>query len=443
MTLYLLKDRPSASAMLEGASKVIAVLQREFGRYPFGEFAVAEVPREPAERAGFLGVGFVGFFLARSDYLDSAGFDVSYFGHETAHQWWPYVVAQRGGTQDLMMTEALAQYGGLRATEAIEGSMAAERHRRSGLRNGLRLMAAGYDYPLGKLRDDDASYDLSDSKGYLVYDLLSRTLGRERFQRAMRYITHRHAFASVTWEQFRSSIEVSSGRNLSTFFRQWFDRPGAPDLALDWSQHGPELSITVVQRGEPYDLHVPIQVEYADGSATRRVMRTSSARTVLLIAAQAPVYAVRLDPHAELFRANTEFNEEAKATRYWTLGNQHWNHGRTDEALKAFTDGLAHLPEPDAYGAEFLLHTYNGWIKEEAGDLDAARQEYEATLRAPTRSSEKLPILYLNLARVAQRQGDRVRAESAVQGVLAAELAVGQVTGKSCAAKDLLREPKG
>ena len=140
-----------------------------------------------------------------------------------------------------------------------------------------------------------------------------------------------------------------------------------------------------------------------------------------------------------MFHATPEEKPEAEGMRYFTRGNLQWNFNQTDEALKTFQEGLQHLPEVDAYGVEFILRMHIGWIHQEANRLDKAKREYELALAQTIRPSNYLPRLYLNVAKIAQEQGDRQRAVWAAQNVLITERSLGQDTGRSRQARELLR----
>lgn len=440
ITLYLFKHHSIGEEMLAGTARIMDLLEKEFGAYPFGEFAIVESPTAASRGAGFLGVGFQGFFLARSDYLERNNFEAWFFGHEMTHQWFPYLVQYKGDGSSLMMDEALAHYGGLRAVEEITGSAAAERFRRDGGRDALRLMAAGYDYPLGSLPDDRAAYSLSNSKGFFIYDMLARTIGREKFRAALRNVTRKYAYGALTWNDFLAEIERAAGQNLTWFYDQWFNRPGAPILTLQWSQANGSLKYTIVQGKPAYRLAIPIQIEFSDGTTIMHEAQVNNEKKEFAHKVNKPVHAVRLDPHYNLFYAPPEQKAEAEALRYFTRGNSLWNFDQTDEALKTFQEGLQHLPEPDAYGAEFILRMYIGWIHQEANRFEDAKREYELSLTQPVRLNDYLPRLYLNVAQVAKEQGDRQRVVWAARSVLSVELALGKETGRSRQAKELLGE---
>lgn len=440
ITLYLFKHYPREDEMLAGMSRIMGVIENEFGPYPFEEFAIVESPTGPSQGAGFLGVGFNGFFLARSDFLARNTFDLWYFGHELTHQWFPYLVGHKGAGSDLMMTEALAHYGGLRTLEEIAGSAAAEGFRRDGGRDALRLMAAGYDYPLSSLPDDHAAYSLSNTKGDLIYDMLSRTIGRSRFRKAVRNVTSKYAYGELAWEEFLGEIERASGQDLGWFYKQWFDRSSAPVLTLQWNQENGFLKYSIGQEKPAYRLVVPVQIEFSDGTATMQEAQVRNEKEDFSLKLTKPVHAVKLDPFYQVFHTTAEQKAEAQALHYFTRGKLLWNNNETDEALKTFQEGLQHLPEVDASGVEFLLRLHIGWIHQEAKRLDEARKEYELALAQPIRSRDDLPRLYLNMAKIAKEQGDDVFATQAARNVIATEHAIGPETGKSRQARELLSE---
>jgi len=438
ITLYLFKHHQREDEMLLGTSRIMEVLEKEFGPYPFGEFAIVESATAPSQGAGFLGVAFNGFFLARSDFLERNTFDLWYFGHELTHQWFPYLVGHKGPGTDTMMTEALAQYGGLRALEELAGSATAEHFRREGGRDALRLMAGGYDYPLGSLPDDPAAYTLSNTKGDFVYDMLARAVGRDKFRKAIQNVTSRYAYGALTWDDFLQEIQRASGQDLAWFYDQWFTHTGAPVFTLQWNQAGGDLNYTIGQEKPAFRLALPVQVEFSDGTAIMQDAQVKSEKDNFSLRVSMPVHAVRLDPHYSVFHATPEQKAEAVALHDFARGKLMWNHNQTDEALKTFQEGLQHLPEVDAFAVEFMLRLHIGWIHQEAKRFDEAKHEYELALALPTRSKEDLPRLYLNMAKIAKEQGDSRATARAVQGVIATEHSLGPETAKSRQARQLL-----
>ncbi len=438
VSLYLLQNHPREDEMLRREVANMALLQTVFGPYPFGEFAIVEVPSAPAQEAGFLGLSQQGFFLGRSDMLARDKIDVAYFAHELGHQWFPYLVTRAGDGSDLMMTEALAHYGAIQAVEKELGSAEGEQFRSDLTRDALSLMAAGFDYPLSKLPDDRPALPLSNRKGGLVYDMLARTIGRDRFHAALIKMTSRHRYGSLTWTAFLNEISKESGQNLEWFYRQWLDRPGAPIVSLEWDQSGSTLKYTVLQQGAPYRLTLPVQIEFADGSSTAREVRTSKQSETFALKVGHVVHAVRLDPHRTVFRATPEEWAEALSKAAYTKGRLQWDSNETAKALLTFREGLRNLPKPDPYGVEFLLRTHLGWIAQEAGDNAGARKEYRRALQLSVRSPEFLPQVYWNLAKILEQEKDCVGALLSAKGVIDSEISARNVTSRTKRATDMI-----
>jgi len=427
--VLLLEKRPFADDLADVAVRTIGVLEREFGPYPYSDFAIVEVPTEPAAQSGFIGAAYTGYMLVRSDFLASTKADVGHFGHEIGHQWWGVSVQRSGDAGDYMLDEALAQYGALRAVEEISGAEAAGSFRsgKAGLggeENGLRLIAAGFTYPLGRLPHEAAAYALSDAKGYLTYDLLSRTMGADRFRSALAEITREYRNSEVGWEEFLRRLQVHAHQDLGWFYNQWFGRKDAPIVELRW-QRDTALRVTLLQRGDPYRLALPVVVEYADGSSQVHWLDTSSDSTTVALPADQPVVRLLLDPRNLVFHATVEEWNRARSLVPFTRGRLLWDHGDAAGAEAAFLGGLDSVPVPDVAGLEFLLRLHIGWIAEEAGQPDKARRQYQKAAQLAARPPEMLARLYWNFSKLARQRGDLATARWAATQVLAADAANG------------------
>jgi hypothetical protein len=442
VTLYLLRDRPYAEALVRVCRDTLRVLENEFGPYPFEEFAVMEAPTEPAQKSGFIGAAYEGFMLVRSDFLDEKEADVAHFGHEIGHQWWGLLVQKTGDKGEFMLDEALAQYGALRTVEELDGPLAAERFRRGidglgGARDAARLMAAGFDHPLGELPLTNAAYKLSDSKGYLVYSLLARTAGRDAFRSALARVTRRYAFSSITWEQLLAEVQGSTSVDLRGFYAEWFARPGAPVLASAWKQEGGVVKVTVEQTGPIFRLTIPVQIELDDGAVIRTHVDLLGARTEVSVPAPRPVYAVRLDPRFEVLHFTPRDKAEAEALADVTRAKLVRKQGKNAEAQDLLVAGLARLPEVDAFGVELALRLELASLHKDEKRLDDAARELALALALPVRPDDLLALLYLRVAEVADLRGDRKRRDWAARKVIDAEASLG-ASSRSREARALL-----
>lgn len=287
--VYYLSARETARSDGDRATAILRALEAEFGPHPFGGFAVVEVPTADAERAGFAGASADGLIMASSDFV-SQPFNTAYYGHEIGHQWWGVTVRPTGPRGTWMLSEGMAQFGSLRAVEAIEGAAIAERYRRDeypgylghGGKLYFRTVAQGHDTALATLPPDaEWSRDLADSKGFMAWNALSLEIGRPAFRRILSDITARFATDRITWDQFLREVNRGAGRDLSWFYSQWFDRPGAPEWRLGTTDSAGVPRRAIRQTGAPY--RVTVRVDVTSERCARRTIPIELRETVTLL----------------------------------------------------------------------------------------------------------------------------------------------------------------
>jgi hypothetical protein len=320
---YLLRPRPNMEQYLAGAAKILDVLAQEFGPYRFREFALVEIPRELAQKAYFNAATVQGFAFVNSNAfnLPASEFNaiLEWYGHEFSHLWWPNTVALKrpGGRY---MEEALAEYGGLRVVETVAGAAAAEQYRRTGYAPDpiysaleyFKLVGAGFDHRLADLPAGPKARDLAYNKGFLVWDMLAREVGRENFRRILHGIIGRYAFRELTWSEFRRALEAGAGgRDLKWFFEQWFERTGAPEWQLTWRQEGARVRGAITQGSPYYRARLEVGVLGSEGQSVVREVKVSGARTEFTLPVKFRARSVTLDPHYLVLRWTPEYRAAA------------------------------------------------------------------------------------------------------------------------------------
>ncbi len=326
IVLYLLRPRENAASYINGSAKVLKALTQEFGDFPHPQFAIVEVPTEQGEQAGFGGASVDGFIISNTEFLDK-DFNTAYFGHEISHQWWGNLFRNRAGALEglWMLSEGLAQYGSLRAVEALEGETAAAEYRRTGYpgyaadqnaRGYFTLLKQGKDHRLSDLpQADDLSRTISDSKGFIVLDMLSREIGRRRFSRILQNFIQKHAYRRVDWSEFLQAIETGAGRNLRWFYEQWFERTGAPDFLLDWRQKGKIVSGTISQPAPYFRAALEVEIKGAGHRKLLKTIEIANGQTAFNWSAPFKVESVVLDPNYKVLRWLPEFRSQPDTTK--------------------------------------------------------------------------------------------------------------------------------
>ncbi len=447
--IYFLRARPAMDDYLTGALRIVDALSREFGPYPFARFAIVEIPPDPAERAGFAGASVDGFLMATTDFLDQP-FNTAYYGHEIGHQWWGGRVRAAEPRGNWMLTEGMAQYGSLRAVETIEGASAAEQYRRTGYPGFfdhagltyLMLNAAGADAPLADLPSEGAlSRMLANSKGFLVWDMLARFVGRERFRSTLNEVVRRHANQRVPWDTLLAAISAGAGRDLSWFYEQWFQQTGALDWSVKWEQQRDSVAGTVRLERPPLHPTIDVEVRVAgeECPATRRQLTLSGPVTRFAWRVACHVDSIVLDPAFHLLHWTPEYRATANALVPYTRANLLFANGAEAEAEAAFRAALAEAPAGDRHELRFMLEYGLAQVLNAANKFAEAREHLEAALATPTQRPSVLPWVYLELARVARQLGDEALLRQAVRGAEVADVAAFGRPVASAQARALLR----
>jgi hypothetical protein len=315
--LYLLGESEQAQAILDGCARALDFLTNLFGPFPYQQFSLVEVDF----RSGVAGTSEYGFILADRSQIKRK-FNLSYWAHELGHQWWGDLIrAAPKTTGQMLLTEGMAQFGGLLAVEHIEGEEAAESFRRHGLYSKdqsaegyFRLALAGTEFPLASYIPKDQKeillmHRLANSRGFILLDMLSREVGRESFTAILRSFVARKANQTAAWQDLRKAIEAGARTDVHWFFEQWFERTGAPDYQLSWTQAGRTVRGIIRQAEPSYRATLEVELKGADRNLLK-VIKVVGGQTAFKFAAPFKVEAVVVDPHYKVLRWTPEFRRK-------------------------------------------------------------------------------------------------------------------------------------
>ena len=308
---YYLTRREAAASYVTQSLAVLRALAAEFGAYPFPRFALVEIPTGLADRAGFAGASVDGAIFTTSEYLDQP-FNPAYYGHEIGHQWWGVTIRPAGPRGTWLLAEGMAQYGGLRAVEAIAGAEAARTFRRreypgyfgQGGELYFRTVAQGHDAPLADLSPgEEWARDIADSKGFMTLNALANEMGRDRLRAAFRGILRDFRERRLFWDDFLAAITRAAGRDMTWFSTQWFERTGAPELIAELIPSAGQIRIR--QPRDQYRLTVELAV-FGAGCRPRLRITVSAREERVPLPAGCRADSLVVDPDYQILRWTPE-----------------------------------------------------------------------------------------------------------------------------------------
>ena len=437
IALHLLRPRTRASERLALIRRILTALVDEFGRFPHPDLEVVEMPDAAMGGTGN-GTSLEGFVVVSSDMIERAS--LLTLGHEISHQWWADSVYAIGAAPTLI-GEAMVNYGALRAIEAIHGERAAAEVRWHGYpgdsllaggRAHLAVARAGLD---GALTSASADPLVAGNKGMLVHDLLSRTIGRDRFKSVLRTFAREHAFQDTSWQAFTEAVRAANP-DIGWFFDQWYASATVPSWDVSWTQKGDEVRGVITQSAPYFRADVEVVMQ-SSGRREMRQLRIDGPRTEFAWQTGFAVADVQVDPDYKVPHNSPDRSADVDAIASLGPVLKAMRGGSSfNEAVRA-----AFAADRGDTARDFVREAILGGIAFDEGDWETARQHVDAALASRAPLPEVLPGLYYTQALLAQRRGDRPTLERAARAVIDADSRLVAPTGWNIAARELLEPP--
>ncbi len=267
---------------LEEAKKILSLYESRFGSYPYKNFSI--VHRLWPQIGGHSSPSFVvindmlrisqGYRRALSHSpVDLSRWREYFLAHEIAHQWWGHGVTW-ASYHDQWLSEGLAQFAsvlylkekyGERAYSAILRKFSSWTKKMTNW--GAITMGSRISY-FNYAAFQSIVYD----KTTLVLFLLKDYLGQDVFFRALKEFFIQKRFSLAKTGDFIRIFEKVSGRNLKSFFENWFNSHLLPEVSVTHSLEKTgeqyQLKFTIVQ---PEKLFVfPLWIEWKEGGEKKR-----------------------------------------------------------------------------------------------------------------------------------------------------------------------------
>ena len=300
MALLREPDRALALRYLAATRQYIELYSRLLGPYPYKKFALVENFWDS-------GYGMPSFTLLGPRIIRFPFILHTSYPHEILHNWWGNgVYPDHTGNWSEGLTAYLADH--LLREQRGEDVV----YRRSALQRYTDYVTSERDFPLTEFlaRHSEATQAVGYDKGMMFFHMLRRQLGDEAFLRGLRRFYRDHLFRRAGFAELRKSLEAVSGRDLETEFRQWTQRPGAPQLAVSDVRALPDgagYRLTAVleqtQPGPAYSLEVPVAVQIeGQERAWQTTVRMDASRLELNLDLPGRPWRLLVDPEFDLMR---------------------------------------------------------------------------------------------------------------------------------------------
>jgi hypothetical protein len=146
-------------------------------------------------------------------------------------------------------------------------------------------------------------------KSAMVFHMLRQEVGDASFWTALRDFYRSFLFRRASWKDLRRIFERHAGRSLDVFFRQWIERPGAPQIRLEnvrqvSNNQGYRTIGRLVQEKPYFDVTLKLALDTEDGLIGQTV-HLSGRQSKFEIPSDTQPRKLTADPDYQLFRQLT------------------------------------------------------------------------------------------------------------------------------------------
>ena len=253
------------------AERILQYFERRIGPFPYAKLANVQ------SNTRYGGMENASAIFYNQDAISGERQNEPLLAHEIAHQWYGDSVTETDWAH-LWLSEGFATYLTHLYLEDTYGRDRLVEGLKRDKKRILQYMREAPDAPLV-----DTTYTnpirllnaFSYQKGSWVLHMLRYEVGEEAFWNGLSAFYERYRDGNADTEDFREVMEDVSGRDLSTFFRQWTREAGLPRYEGHWqySEDTGRLTVTLDQvRPQSPVFETPIELGiYSNAKGTPRI----------------------------------------------------------------------------------------------------------------------------------------------------------------------------
>jgi len=275
---FFKEDASLARTYIEHTKKYLALYEELLTPYPYKRFAIVE-NRYPT------GYSMPTFTLLGRQVVKLPFIVKTSLGHEILHEWFGnsvYIDMAHGNWAE-GITAYLADH--LYADRKNEGSV----YRKKILVDYAAYVNGDNATTVSDFhsRQNKAQGAIGYGKTAMLFHGLRKRYGDEMFFSALKGFIDRNLFREASWHDIQRAFEKETGDRLYSFFDSWLTRSDIPQLHVENSRVEVEqgqllLKFDLLQKGEPYELQVPVTL-HSQAGRIEQVLNIGNARESIVL----------------------------------------------------------------------------------------------------------------------------------------------------------------
>ncbi len=291
------QDRDLGFKDLASAVPILEFMMTHVGDYPFKKLANIE------SKTRFGGMENAGNIFYNEKHISGNSEFEDVIAHEIAHQWfgdsaselnWYHVWLSEGFSTYLENLYFEDHYG----RESFVHKMKKDREKALNFeKQSLSPIVDTSETDYFKLLSPN-TYE----KGAWLLHMLRRQLGDDLFWKGIKTYYEEYKYDNALSEDFERVIETVSGKDFSSFFKQWLYQTGHPKLDVQWENKNNELKIKVKQiQNNLFTFPLDIRITFDDGTSDIKTFQFKERLEQKILTILKKVSSIELDPNTWLF----------------------------------------------------------------------------------------------------------------------------------------------
>jgi hypothetical protein len=292
-------DENLANKYLETTVQYMEMYHKLIGPFPYSKFALVENFWET-------GYGMPSFTLLGPKIIRFPFILHSSYPHELLHNYWGnsvYVDFQKGN-----WCEGITVYMADHLIKEQRGQ--ALSYRREKLQRYTDYVTPENDFPLAKFmsRNSASSEAIGYGKSMMFMEMLRDKFGDKLFVKSFQKFNRDNKFKAASFDDIRIAFEAVTGKDLKSFFNQWINRTGAPELKIvkveskiEDNRYFLEFILEQIQNEDTFDLDIPIAISFKDEIVLKKIKMNKRKQSFEIAFNKQPLL-LQIDPRYNLFR---------------------------------------------------------------------------------------------------------------------------------------------